>query len=547
MADDVELRRRLRLLRDYLASGKIVISDHLREGFEASLGAVRYGPDGEVDLSTVDGRIRSMALAIAGMDHRREAKEGASLRELQQTYFEFVQRHFDDLRRQMVLANANPQSMSWAMSRDAETVDVVYPVIEPFVDALAEFWSGAEEVVRYHLQDLQTTKGVFGGDLFPSYDQNIASTCGLYLDTIILTDPFMNSKVLFPRWAKDEAVRFFIKHGLNVLSYKHLALADLNPPIVAVVPFRSAIDEADREWLSSISEPDMLAHARAIFGRQFASIEDLATFGHQLRTVDQVVSEVRQPDRLLFDVEWSGPLRSQLTRAIKESSGLLTEEDVGFTVLNQSVGRMMQANDLLLKSRELGGTPLMDAPTSWQYLNWKLEYGAEPSPLDQRPLHFAHSLQRAGERADWIGKIPSDALIDMRRNGALEEIRSVLFKGIHDLSAAEVANFEQVSSHILDNIDDAYRKHQEAINELKRNRRQFYGYDIGSWLVTGSIGIAAAITGNPMLGVAAVAANEVLPAPKLREIPGRLKALSDQEQSLRYTPMGLLFEYKDRK
>ena len=35
------------------------------------------------------------------------------------------------------------------------------------------------------------------------------------------------------------------------------------------------------------------------------------------------------------------------------------------------------------------------------------------------------------------------------------------------------------------------------MDELKRKRQRFYGYDIGSWLVTGTIGVAAAMTANP--------------------------------------------------
>jgi hypothetical protein len=545
MTNDAELRRRLELLREYFEDGKIKIAPHLIDGFKESFGAVRYGSDGQVDLSTVDGRVRAMALAIAGMDQRDKTKEVASLRDIQNSYFEFVDHSFGDLRKEMVLANANPHSMSWAMSQHAETVDHVYPQIQTFVDALAEFWSGAEEVARYHLQDLNVTKGVYGGDLFPSYAHNIASTCGLYLDTIVLTDPFMNSRILFPRWSRPEAVRYFVKHGLNVLSYKHLALADLSPPIVAIVPFRSSIDNEEGAWLRRIAEKDGLSHAQAIFDRPFESVDELLEFARSFQSVDALVSAVRHPDRLLFDIEWKEPLRQQVTRALTESSGLLAEADLPFLVMNQTIARMMQANDVIGKSREFSGTPLMDAPTSWQYLNWKLEYDAELSPTTRQPMHVVHALQDVENKAEWLGKIPADALIDMRQQGALAEIRSVLFKGVQDVVDAEANDFEQVSSRILENLDDAYRKHREAMDELKQNRRRFYGYDIGSWLVTGTIGVAAAITANPALAVAALAAHEVLPAPTLREIPGRLKKLGKREQIQRQTPMGLLFEYKD--
>ena len=43
-------------------------------------------------------------------------------------------------------------------------------------------------------------------------------------------------------------------------------------------------------------------------------------------------------------------------------------------VFNHCFGRMAQATDISWKSASLGGVPLIDAPTSWQYYNWSLEY-----------------------------------------------------------------------------------------------------------------------------------------------------------------------------
>ena len=65
MVDDSELRRRLQILKKKMEEGKIVIAEHLSEGFRESFGKVRYGSDGEIDLSTVDGRVRSTSMVVA--------------------------------------------------------------------------------------------------------------------------------------------------------------------------------------------------------------------------------------------------------------------------------------------------------------------------------------------------------------------------------------------------------------------------------------------------------------------------------------------------
>jgi hypothetical protein len=54
------LRWRSEVLKAKLEAGEIVIADHLAEDFEKSLKAVKYQADGQIDLSTVDGRIPTM-------------------------------------------------------------------------------------------------------------------------------------------------------------------------------------------------------------------------------------------------------------------------------------------------------------------------------------------------------------------------------------------------------------------------------------------------------------------------------------------------------
>ena len=184
----------------------------------------------------MNSRVRSMAMMTAMMHDRDEVKSAASLADIQDAFFQRITSMFEQTH-VMLKHRGNPQSVSWALSRDCESVEQNHPLIEPFVSELHEFWQTISEPVRYHLQDLQALKGVFGGDLFPAYDRNIASSAGLYLDTIILTDPFVNSRELFGLWPKDEAVRMFLKHGLQLMNYRELALARANPPIVVILPF----------------------------------------------------------------------------------------------------------------------------------------------------------------------------------------------------------------------------------------------------------------------------------------------------------------------
>jgi hypothetical protein len=541
MYDD-DLQYRLELLKEQIEAGKLKVAPHLTDGVRASLAAVKYGPDGKIDLATVDGRVRSLALMVAHFKQREDVKDAASLRHVQAAYFQSIENNFGDLFRDMQEAGASPHQYAAVLSSDDENVEYLYPVISEFMGALTEFWTDASEVVSYHLQDLSAVKGVFGGDLFPV--ENIASTCGLYLDTIVLTDPFMNSRGLFTRWENREAVRYFVKNAMNVLSYKELALADVDPPIIAILPFESSFNKEHSDTIAEWARTDALIHAGKLFGREFSSMQELVEFCEKLDTPEMAVRELVDPSRLLFDVDWTDSTEKQIDRALKEFGTISGANNAGSLIAAQCFGRMMQATDLLVKSRSLGGTPLIEAPTSWRYFNWKLEYDA-PVSDDNLPLHILEGLQWAGKNeVQWLGNIPPQALIEMRQQGAVEEIRSVLTAGVEQVEETDATNFISVGRKIVENINDAFARHQEAIDEVKRKNLRFWGHDIGTWIVTGAIEVGAAVAGTPLFGLASFAASQVTDAPKLKDLPKRFKELEKERSEAQKSPLGLFFKHR---
>lgn len=542
--EEAELRRRIKILREHLSNGKIKIAEHLAKDFTESLGRVRYGMDGEVDLSTVDGRIRSMAMAVAIMQDRDDVKSAASLAEIQSAFFSRITSMFEGVHKLMLEHKQNPQSVSWALSQDAEHVDANYPAIESFIAELSEFWEATSEPVRYHLQDLNALKGIFGGDLFPSYDGNIASTVGLYLDTIVLTDPFMNTRDLFSRWPKREAVRMFLKHGLQLMNYRSLALADVDRPIVAILPFESALDGDYRDSLFSAAGKKSLIHAARIFGRNFSSIEELHEFTTALETPADVVAKLVDPSRVLFDAAWTGPAEQQLKRAIEENKSI-SGSHAGLFAFNQCFGRMSQATDISWKSFSLNGVPLIDAPTSWQYYNWSLEYDAQRDASEDVPLHISRGMQRLAETdMHWLGDIPPDSLIEIRKAGALDEIRAILSNGVDEVVALNPDNFFRSADQIYDNLEAAFGDHQRKLDELSSKKWKFAGRDIGSWVVAGSIEVAAAVFGTPAWGLASAAISQITDAPKLKDIPGKFKEIRKEDKQISRSAAGLLFKHK---
>jgi hypothetical protein len=400
------LQRRLQILKKQFEAGKITLAPGLQ--VIESLKAVRSAPDGTVDLASVDGLVRSLALVVEVMHDREELKKSISLAEIQNTYFSFVERNFGQFYRIMLDRGLTPHDAGIALSRKESTIAELTKNLAGFLATIEEFWTHVGDAAHIHVEDMhEALKGVFGGDLFPSHEENIASKCGLYSDALILPDPFMRSKYLFERWSAEQKAYYLIKHALNLLQYRELACADLTPPIVVILPDRAALEENERDFINQLGLRDALTHAATIFGRPFESPDELFKYAGALQSVDKLIPAIKDPSRILFNTEWEGTLREKLQRAMTgQPAHLLQTDNPGIIVASEAVGRMGVCNELLIKARRLRGTPIIDAPTSWQYFVWKLEYDAAQSERETNfsDLHVVRGLQRLAENEmEWNG------------------------------------------------------------------------------------------------------------------------------------------------
>jgi hypothetical protein len=542
-----EMQRRLRKLKEAFDAGKIKIMGHLAEGFKESLDKVRFLPNGDIDLATVDGRIRSMALMATWQADRAEIKEKNPLKEIQRVYFDYIYQNFGEYYEVAVRRGLSPHQAGLAASNSQESRDHFTKVIPRFLESIKEIWSYVNDPCSYHLEDLQGLKGVFGGDILPSYSHNIASSCGLYLDTILLPDPFLRMGPLFSRWNDQNRAYYFMKHAMNLLNYRDLALADVEPPIVAVVPDGLFYDPHQSKLVTRLGEADGVAHASVLFGQKFSNYADVVDFTAKLKTTDDLVAAIKAPDRLLFDTEWTGTLAEQIER---HRSGPLAKVGmampVGQMVAMQCASRMAQANDVLCRSQRFCGVPLVDAPTSWRYLTWKLEYDNRTAHgLDAKATQVVAGLQAAvSGQMRWLGNIPPAALVELRTTGAIEEIRTILREGVSDLETMDEAAFKRGANAVVENLQRAFGAHEEAVAKLQSKKWKFAGKDMGSWIAIGTVEVAAVATGAPLFGLSAFLANQVFDVPKLKELVQTAQALKKEMETLKRSPVGLLFAHK---
>ena len=175
-----------------------------------------------------------------------------------------------------------------------------------------------------------------------------------------------------------------------------------------------------------------------------------------------------------------------------------------------------------------------------------LEYNAGNSETDKlNDLHIARALNSTVKNEmPWMGNIPPDALIEIRSSGALDEIRDLLSGGLKSLIEANPSNFYRTGDKVFDNLDSAFKDHENKIKELTSKRWTFAGKEVGSFVVVGGIEIAAALTGLPMFGALGAMAGMTGVIPNVKDLKDKYKQLKAEESKINNTGVGILLKNK---
>jgi len=541
--DRDELHDLVMSLNEKLKAGRLVLRDPvlLRE-----LSAVRLAEDGKIDAASVGSQVRAAARASAGADVYRAMKQ-ISLQEVQTRYFEILDNNFGSIFSEMKRRGLDPQQLARVMATQDRVVDAFMSDLQEFTAGLAVFWDVHGPIVELHLRDQRTLKTVFGGDVFPSYTNNIACSVGLYADTIVLPDPLHSLTTYAESLPPKELFRLALKHALNALSYRELALAPLDVPIVVFAPDYVS-DKGYRSVLESAAEADMLQHFSAIFGIEFSSQAELDAFLNPLPDCDSILKHAVDPGRILFDVGSTEPFSTQFSDYARDFlKNDIAATKPGFVLRKMLYGRLLVVNDAVLRSNRFGGNPLIDAPTSWRYFQWKNEYREKSILADvdaRRDALIAKAISLDGRQHKMLNGIPTGSLIELRKNGALAELREIIRRGIGDVESTSESDLTAVGNHVIGNIDSALDDHAKQLERLASERRKFYGFDVSRWMGSSALSIASLLFPHYKSQIEDVKkAVDLLEPPPLKEILTRHKEMKSESARLKLSPAGIMFRH----
>ncbi|HCR0071122.1 TPA: hypothetical protein OMT76_004088 [Klebsiella aerogenes] len=544
------LTDRVFLIKSQLEAGKLHIASHLIDGFRESFDKIKLRSDGKVDPTTVDGRIRAMGAAVNHFFERNEIKKKFNITDFQEAYYRILFGNFYQFYDDFIKSKAEPYQVAHFISEQSDFVEHLDQIFPDLLSDVKGFWEASYEIGEIHLQDGEQLKANFAGDLFPAYTENAVSSTGLYIDTMILPCPILRVGRLHGVTNKKHFCFLLMKHVLTCMTYRDLALEDIEPAIVLVLPDKRDFRDEHNEGLHERATPFILSHAQYLYDRRFESKDELLEFSSSLSDVDKVFKELKRPERLVFDAEWGPGGRAQLERHLADPERLkspILDGNPGIEVMFTCTGRMPQALAARINSQDFRSTPFINAETSWIYYTWLMEYEALDFKVDDetlKNLHMVNALTKGMQgEFSWLGDIPLKNILEIRRNGLMPEVRDVLSSGVSEVINSSPYDYNASSQRVIDNVDKAFIQHQRFLDKVKREKLRILGVEVAPFVVNGVFGIASALINKPELAMTSFALG-TLGLPSLKDIRTSFKNREEKLANYKKTATGLMFSKK---
>lgn len=485
---------------------------------------------------------------------RQNEKGKVSLEDIQYEYFELIAKQFDRVYENQQNNNLTSHDLAQSLSRNRNDIDELLPEIEPFVLSIIDFWNKYADVLYFHLEDKNDVhKAMLGEDYLLYDDSDWVSKYGIYIDTSIILDPFVGSQKILLESSKDQRVYSYVKFGLDLINNKCVVNAHTDNPILVVAPNRAKLKKNfTRVGFKKEIENDTLRHTSRLFGRGFESQSELIMYCDSITTIEKLLDAIKKPSLLGIPFSDGVGYATQIKSLVEQCNEARPDLSCAFHICNYISGRLKETNSLLYDARRMNATPILSGTDSWKYYNWKLEYGAKgvcevDSAVD---LHVTHSIQNHfNNKLQWLENVPLDILIEMRKIGAISEIRDILGNGINEIAVANHDDYSRTSAKVFRNFDNAFSGHQKKLDELKQKKWAF-AKCLSSCLVCGSILVASAFSENPLvrdISQVSDAYGYAFGFSSIKDTIKCVKQLSNQKQQQRQlmsSPVGMLFNCK---
>jgi hypothetical protein len=318
----------------------------------------------------------------------------------------------------------------------------------------------------------------------------------LYADTILIPDPVLP-------WVESARMeeKFRDINLLEAIFYllrlKPFVNADLSYP--ALIVFQSweksleASDNVTKEGINSLANSVLSHH----LGRAFNGLEEIARYA--ARHESEFLEDVERKGLFIAPgAESSQPIRTQISEYIQtiktwrsEAVALqLTNLPPSQLVFNGILERIAPQWHLLENAEELHANPLFALKVHWHY------YRLCTTTFDARlleehlvkPETIATIRALAEPRFEWLGNVPIDTLVELRRENENEHFRRTLSEFTSALHESNLEDIERTASEVGRGIASLLGEHQREVRKIEAKYKSLHlGTAVKSWTTAAAL------------------------------------------------------------
>ena len=470
-------------------------------------------------------------------------------------YFDFLSGWFDNLANESLKHNVQPDDIARDFLGDKKLSEGFNKYILPEISGRSIlFWQQSLPNVLHEINKLPGLKARFGGDIGPQSREKLYQRLGIYFNSIIVPDPILRS-VTIPGPNKHRDY-YILKFAINLILNRDIYLADIYPPIAVLVGEDQLLGDPRPHYgaLSRDSCFDAILIANKMFGKDFQTEYEVSQFFLNFSGDKELTGEIADPSVFRMFDEVGDDFLEQLAEMDKETRLHYNEDDQ----IDQMKGpkrvwhmihnRMMQINETLHQSTEMDAHPVIQAPVSFHWLKNKVNVNAEiMSAAMEEDLQKQLPLTNAilSKNLEWLSNIPSEALIRVRKNGYLDELRSTIEGNLSNLSIVNLDELNRVTNEVDYNLNSALNRHQEELETLHNKTLD----DLLGAVPPLFIAIGGSL--QPLLGIIpwwlstpAGVLGAIVGGMSLKDIVPKIRGLFRDRESMGKTPIGILWHAK---
>jgi hypothetical protein len=467
-------------------------------------------------------------------------------------YFKILEKYFSTFYKASVDNNISPIEIAEDVKNTPRLFGSLKKLVPEIKSSIESYWAANYNLVTEKCRSLSGFKTRFGGDIGPQKSHNTIERVSIFFDTTIIPDPIL--RILTLPTSLDVISYYLVKYAIDQILYKEVYLMDISPPIAILVPDKELVGNEKYNFseLSNYGSIDSVIITNKLYNENLNSFDDALKFYSKFKNIDHAYREIIDGDIIWWDETVPRNLLDQLDSIKKKAYEHFDKNKFPYEVndprflLTQLSGRLMQINDVLVRSNDNNASPLVTAPVSFHWLKQKIIANQNiffEGKYQDKNINLGITNALLSEKTDWLDNLTITQVASLRKNGSVADLRKIIKSEIESLGNIKIDELERIANQVDYNLNNALLKHQLRLNEIQSELKKDITSKGISFLASATFAIQPLI-GN-FLPIWSSYVGGLTGLTNLNDIISTIKKFLRQKNKIKQSPVGILFESRN--